>query len=54
MFSLPPIPSQQDDAKVKVEDVPETVAQLAHSSTLEPEVCSFSLLLFVISFNLCQ
>lgn len=44
----PSILSQQDDTNVAEEDVPATVTQVAHSSILEPEVCSFTLLLSVI------
>nr|ABF22387.1 nuclear factor erythroid-derived 2-like 3 [Takifugu rubripes] len=38
--SSPPILSQQDNAKVAVEELPATVPQLAHSSTFDPEVYS--------------
>lgn len=31
--------SQDDGARVKVEEVPAPLTQLAHSSTLEEEVC---------------
>lgn len=33
------LPYQEDDAKVKEEEEPAPLTQLAHSSTLEEEVC---------------
>lgn len=33
------LPDQEDDAKVKTEEEPAPLTQLAHSSTLEQEVC---------------